>query len=636
MNSSARSHATLSKEELAAWPSFEPLALTEEERYKFERRQLAVLLYVRGTSLKEIKAATGIKRDELYRRIKRSRVLGANGSPLGWRAFCNARHVSNSQRKNSFGKLTSGPARAGCLQALFAKYPHIHRAMLIVVLDGVVPGSSRKNERLTWDEIYEVFAELCTRAGIKPPDYPFCSNSAGRVALRRWGKRLRQDAQRAADRAAQQRKAATLLPSVSASRFYADVECDGHWIDVRWSIVFPSLRGDEDSIYAMVERIWLIALIERRSSAVIGYTIAFGTNYDAAAVARAVQSSLVPWQPRALTITTIGYKQGECLPNAYHPLLAYVRFDALYLDNALAHLAGLFLASLDRAVGAVPVFGPKGTPNSRPHIEGLFDLIEEAGLHKVDGTLGANPRDPRRTMNAGTPFTLSHAVLLDLIDILVMRYNTGIAPGTTISRLEVLRRAVERETVLLRYVPPTKRETCMKYDLFDEAVIGLERGKPVVRWKNARYKGSGLLERPGLVGRKILIMASSRDLRLIEASLMDDGWTLGTLEIERRWRSTPNTHLMRSTTKRVLNNNNFLKLAADIPRAVRQHQEMEAKESARAKRDLARIAAEQAYNGSAPAALPTAQEQPQQQDEPVNLDAALVLQISQLKSVYRG
>lgn len=47
-------------------------------------------------------------------------------------------------------------------------------------------------------------------------------------------------------------------------------------------------------------------------------------------VIRAVESSLEPWSPRQLTIKSIGYRDGDGMPNGIIPELAYVCFDELW------------------------------------------------------------------------------------------------------------------------------------------------------------------------------------------------------------------------------------------------------------------------------------------------------------------
>lgn len=581
----------INQDDIDDWPKAEVLALGEEDAADYERKVSAVKQYVAGASLKSIEALTGISRQYLYYLIERCQLPDADDRPIGFCALVKGKHVVN-RRRNSLEKLTAGRALPGALQSLFARYPSLGKSMRDLIVDGRMPESKRVNRRLTWAQIQNVFEGLCVDIGIEPPNYPFSSDSNGGVALRRWGVKLRSEKKRLANQVAL--LATSHVSSVpSPSRCYERVECDGHYVDLNWTIEAPGLRG-EGVVYIKVKRLWLIALLETKSSAVIGYSVSLNrSNYSTADIARAIRSSLVPWTPRELSVSTISYKQGECLPNAFDPRLSYVCYDQLWLDNAKSHVSNLFLSVIERTVNAVPVIGPREAPNVRPSIEMIFDLMEEAGIHSLDGTTGAHHDDPRKADKRDDHYLLTLDLVLDLIDLLVVRYNTGIAPGTSISRLEVLKRAVEREVTLFRRLPISKRQDCLKYDLYEIAYIGQERGRTILRWHSARYFGAGLLSMANLVGQEVLVMANSLDLRVISVSLTSNGANLGLLEVEPRWASTPHTLWTRACVRKEMSKSSFLRHAADIPRAMRVHAEKEATTKSHYKRQLAQLVAEQ-------------------------------------------
>lgn len=578
--------------EIKDWSCPDTVVMSESDRANFDRKKSAIDQFHQGTSLVDIEKSTGISRQHLNFLLKRFHAINIHGRPIGYFSLIKHMHIG-ADRRNDLEKLDCGRPLAGSFQALFTKYPDLREAMYKMIVEGKAPDSDRANARLTWYQIHEAFIQLCNNFGIRPPSYPFCSDSLGIVALKNWGNRM-----------IAQHESENLSPFASwnqnvidakepPSRVFERVEMDGHFLDVNWTLEVPSLNG-EGVIHLQISRLWLIALLECKSTAVIGYSVSFGRNYNATDVNHAVQNSLVPWQPRKLTLSTISYKPGECLPNALIPELSYVCYDELWLDNAKSHLSDIFLTMLERTVNAVPVFGPKKSPNVRPRIEMLFDLLEEAGIHCLAGTTGAHPKDPRRSGEDEERFILTLDILLDLIDLLIVRYNTGIAPGTTISRNEVLKRAVMRETGFFRRVPKNKRVNCFKYCIFEEAVIGKERGRPILRWRNARYDGPGLHASPNLIGQKVLVMAS-KDVRRIEVLLLADGSSLGELIVEKRWRSTPHTLATRTAIRRVMTNNSFISHAADIPLAVRAHVEKEVKEKRRLQRFLAQLMLEQQH-----------------------------------------
>lgn len=588
----ANSQYWVTEQDISDWPAADVVSLEGAAATDYERKVSAIKQYVSGATLKSIESSTGVSRQYLYYLIKRCQLPDADGRAIGFLALIKGNHLLSRRRSAPF-KLTAGKSLPGALQGLFNRYPKLERLMFDLIVHKRAPESRRANQRLNWAQIQDIFEEECTKLGIHPPNYPFSSTSNGAVAIRRWGNRLRREYKRKKNILCDSRSF-DLLPS----RCYERVECDGHYVDLNWIVETPGLRG-EGIVRTKVSRLWLIVLLETKSSAVIGYSISLNkANYSAADISRAIRSSLVPWSPRSLSISTIAYKPGECLPNALDPRLSYVCFDELWLDNAKSHLSNLFLSVLERTVNAVPVFGPGKSPNVRPSIEMIFDLIEEAGIHPLDGTTGSNTKDPRKTKKREAKYILKIEIIYDLIDILIVRYNTGIAPGTTITRLDVLKRIVERETTLLRQLPQLQREDCFKYDLFEVAKVGIERGQPILRWRDARYKGQGLLSVSNIVGMEVLVMADSNDLRWIKVSLIRNGVSLGILEVERRWRSTPHTLWTRGRVRLAMSQNSYLKHAADIPRAARAHAENVAKKNAKENRALAQMIAEEQMNNT--------------------------------------
>jgi hypothetical protein len=572
-------------EDIDHWVQPEVLGMSDDVKNDFEKKKDALNQFLQGLSFSEIKENTGITRQHLHYLINRCTDKDEAGNSLGYFGLIKWKH--STKRVEQVSKLEAGKALPGSLQALFSKNPMLLKTMRTLILEGIAPESTKASQHLTWHQIHNIFLDQCTRIGIAPPLYPFCSDSKGKASLIAWGKKIISENNKGVLGGNQNSEDIRLPPSYC----YERVEADGHFVDVNWTLEVQGLNG-EGVIICRVSRLWLIALLECKSTAVIGYSISLGKNYNAADVTSAIRSSLVPWKPRKLSLSTISYKPEECLPNALMPELSYVCYDELWLDNAKSHLSGICLTMLERTVNAVPVFGPKESPNVRPRIEQLFDLLEEAGIHCLEGTTGSNPSDSRRSDTKDQRYHLKLETLLDLIDLLIVRYNTGIAPGTTISRNEVLKRAVQRETGIFRQVPIAKRDNCIKYSIFDEAVIGEERGRPVLRWKNARYYGAGLSLGGNLLGKKVLIMAQE-DIREIEVVLIGDGTPLGKMLVERRWRNTPHSLFTRAAVRRFMTNNSFISHAADIPLAFRAHMEKEVKINATHQRVLARLQKEQ-------------------------------------------
>jgi hypothetical protein len=127
--------------------------------------------------------------------------------------------------------------------------------MYLAVTEGRDPHSNRAGLPLTWAQIQDIFHSECIKLGIRAPSYPFCSDSQGIVALRRWVNRLKKH----------EAIASTSISEFDLSgqdaipgRCFKRVELDGHSLDISWTLTFEGLKG-EGILELKIYRLWLIA-----------------------------------------------------------------------------------------------------------------------------------------------------------------------------------------------------------------------------------------------------------------------------------------------------------------------------------------------------------------------------------------
>lgn len=587
----------LAEQDLESWPTVNSDALSEKETQSFIRRATAIRMYAQHASLKSIQEATGIDKKSLYRLADRCLATDTDGRIAGFRALVRYKHLADV-RSDDPKKLVSRQPKPGCLCALFVRHPHIQTTLRDYAVLGKTGENKIREVDVPISSIHAKFLELCEKEGIQYPHYPFNSESEGKSAIRRWvaKQRLREGLEYLANKdpkaaASTYSLAADCETAEAVSRCYQRVECDGHKIDVHATVELPSPTG-EGVIFKKISRIWIIVLIEVMSRAIIGYAFSFGANYSSVDIGRALRNSMTPWTPRRLTLQSVSYREGDGLPNGVIDGLSYARFDELWIDNAKAHLSRFFLNYLQRLVGAVPVFGPFGTPNARPFVEGFFNVLEEAGLHRMVGTSGSSPKDPRgKKQNYGVEQYLTFEMLADVIDILISRINGSRAPDSSISRLDVLRRVVTRRTAIIRRIPSSDRQDLVRYDLQMECTISKDHNRVCVRFVGARYYNEVLASAYLLVGKRVMISADSDDLRRVECFL-EDGSSIGKLIVEKRWRETRHSLTTRREIIRLQNKGSALS-GEDLPRAWRKECERQAQKSKRAAARLARLRIEQ-------------------------------------------
>lgn len=595
---------------LENWSEINLLALPEDKRETYSKRKVAINLYAANESLLEIKKQTGISKQQLYNLIERCTARQDDGTFNGYRGLIPNLRISQPNY-TSQDKLTARVPKPGALLALFEKYPQIHERMKKAVLEGKRIGIKLVEKNMPLNVLHQYFIKLCEESGIRGPHYPFNpdSDSEGKPAIRRWISKIRYEnsiANLKENWGIDQLEQLDIKDQIYQDRqsimhCYKRVECDGHKIDIPLVVSYPSPKG-EGTVSRVVFRIWVIALVEFKSDAVIGYSLALGKNYSGRDVIRAIENSLIPWSPRKLTVNTTKYRDGDGIPNGVVPELSYVCFDELWFDNFMAQRSDYVVSQIERVVQAVPVYSPVASPNSHPWVEGFFHLLEEAGIHRLPNTSGSSPRDIRRAKFPNSAYYLSYDELADLVDLLVCRINSLDSPGTEQSRIEILRQFAMRRKRFIRRVPFDEREKILEFDIYEVHKIGKDHGRPVIRFEGGRYSNPLLESAPALIGENVLVMAHSLRLRTITATL-EDGRPLGKLRCERRWLATEHSLETRRAIKK-LEKQGVLSQCDDIVFGFRKYLEIKAKVSQSDARNLLRLNLEQGGTDNGKSALP--------------------------------
>jgi hypothetical protein len=428
-----------------------------KKKTTYKRNRTALTAYSDGVLVSKICEHAGFSKQKLYDLLDRHELMGRRGLIL---------HEHSGQRDPSIDALSSPTSKANQLGALWKRYPWLEYVLRQAVDTECLPASGRPGDEaeavskgpISDPALYGLFMqqlgiarakeallagvpvnelagaeaenveptidspkhehEECDEDDGTPKEFPESSPNRGRKALKEWATKVRE--QREARRRyheEQLREAREReFPEDGLGEFFLRCDTDGHKLDVNWMVkcISPNGTGVVEKIH--VKRLWFIPIIEIRSGAILGYTYRLNGNYDAADMCRAMRNALTTWKPRALTLTTLAYRENDKLPSAYDPELAGLQWDELHLDNAKAHLARLFIRTVQHAAGCILKFGPRAAPNSRPKIEKIFHLLEAAGFHKIPATTGSNPDDPLGDAVTKRRYNLTLDVLLDILD----------------------------------------------------------------------------------------------------------------------------------------------------------------------------------------------------------------------------
>jgi putative transposase len=584
------------------WPMPESLLLGEEKRRIFENRVKAIKLYHAGCRHKDIEQRTAINRSEAARLVKRCLAVGNDGTVEGYRALLPYRHVHPS-RQRAIGRVGVRTGYSGAFSALLRDHPHIRKNLDALIITGKLKRTAIAEPCKPLYVIHAEFLNWCKKAGLTANDYPFCVQEHGYKALSRYRQKLRAlhyrqaAASDANDEAIQKLITGTgeVRTSTPVTHPFQRVELDGHKIDMHCTIAIPTLNGAGESLVS-ISRLWLLVLLDVFSKAVLGYALVPAVNYSARDLMRAIRSALIPWKPLTLTIPTIRYPTGGGLPSGIIPALAYSCWDELHVDNALANLSDFFLTQLQRSVRCVPVYGPTHQPDSRPFIEGFFNLFERMGFQRMPGAVKHGQRQNKNAIKEAIKYKVTMEELQHLADVIIAKYNTGKASDTHLTRLEILKNYVNSSRTLVRRIPEERREKVVIYDSHLHLKIhGSSHSgrRPHVIYEGSRYTNLVLSSAFGLVGKYITALGASSDLRRLEA-YFPDGTPIGTLFAENRWRHVPHSLDTRKAVNRLRRENRLhLQIEEDYPTSYRRHLEESARSSKNAATELARVMLEQ-------------------------------------------
>lgn len=540
---------------LANWPTIDVTLLNKNDAPRVAKRIEAVRAYLEETPVGIISKQTGLPRQEVHRLVKRCIKPHDDGRIWGFRALLPGCHIKPYVRtaKVDGSRPSQQGGAAGALTMLFERYPKIREAVDAVFLKKMKEQVVQES-RMPVKVIHKYFIDKCKEVGLTAKHYPLNMNHRGRRALSSYLERLFKANLKHAVKARHGADAARALASKEAgpdsivTRPFERVEFDGHRIDAMCTIDLPHPCGGIQRL--VLDRLWLLAIIDVRTRAILGYTLVLNPEYNAEDVLRCVKHALTPWSPKTLTIPGLKYTTGSGLPSGIYPQCAGALWDQLWFDNAKANLADAVRTNLSRVVGCAINAGPVKTPQRRPFIERLFQTLEENGFHRLPSTTGNGPNDPRRDdpEAAALRWHISYEHLVELTDVLIARYNAE--PHTGLghrSPLEMLEYFIENEECEFRTVPEQRRQDLALLHIHVTRHIrgDVAQGKcPYVEFEGVRYYNDVLRHSPELIGERLSLLVDPDDLRCITAFL-EDGREFGVLTAHGHWGRTPHSLTVR-------------------------------------------------------------------------------------------
>jgi putative transposase len=527
------------------WPSVDESELKELEKEIFLRRKTAVMMYFKREGTTEIiKEATLIGRQELSRLIKRCMSLDENGVVWGFRGLIPNKKVKQ-YKLNLVEEKRNESRKSGEFMLLLEKHPD-----LMDLIDDLYLGRNKRSlePAMKPKYIHKKLIDACREKGIPHSEYPFSTKWMGFRALQRYLRRLGylhfnaavsrngEDALQKARNAGEgeQNHPSVLMP-------YQRVQFDGHRIDGRFVVKVVTPEGDVVTV--VLDRFWILTLIDVATRNIIGYAISLSKEYSASDVMRCVRNAVLPKEKMKLSIEGLYYHEIGGFPsNVYPDVTTWAVWDVLCFDNAKAHLANLVRDRLKHLIGCATNLGPVALPMRRGLIERFFKILEESGFHRLPNTTGSNPDDPRRTTpeKNAVKWNISYEHLKELVDVLISNYN-GTPHGGIYhqSPLELLEKRMSSGLLPRRLEEGKRSEMLFLQTSITRTVRGsITSGRrPYIQYEGEEYRSEKLSNSAHLINRELKIHVNVDDIRTIKAFL-PDGSEFGYLTVAGKWSLT--------------------------------------------------------------------------------------------------
>jgi putative transposase len=516
--------------ELATWPGIDTSALDAKARQRYRQRAAAIEHYRSGSALTMIQEKTKIDRRVLYRILDRALRTHPDGRVWGFRALIPGLHTKAYERR--LPAKATGRGLAGAFTQLLDRHEELEQLIRRLIRDREVL-LIQKGERFylrNLNRAHDRFKEACRGLGLTAKDYPLNHNEGGRRSLRTTLRLRMLDGFAGANRSAggegvKPAAALAFTPSRPVTDPFDTVEFDAHKLDLRLKILDQDPEGEEHVIE--IERVWLLAVIDVGSRAILGYTLCLRREYSRYDVIRTFEKALTPATAPTKTIADLEPLQSGGFVSTALPETAYACWRTIRFDNARAHLAA---DSLDVAC------------------ELLGCTVAVRLIHRLPGTTGSSSDDilrKLRDVRGDLCLIVSLDELKELLAVWVWNYNGsphGGLPGGRIP-LEIIHRAVRERQLLLRHVPPDLRgNPCLLQSVHLSRVRGnIQRGdKPHISFYHVRYTSPRLARFPKLIGQSLRIFYDADDIRILRA-YRADGTELGELKAGGLWSTSPHS-----------------------------------------------------------------------------------------------
>lgn len=551
---------------LETWPTVASDLVPPSIRENFANNCNAVSMYLKGVSTDEIFSLTGIRRSRLPIMSKRCLELASDGQIMGFRALLPFTRIKAYDRQSEVKlKLPQQKGgHAGALGATLSRFPDIWSS-LVTLIKKEAKHQQIHEHKIRATTLHKIFLDYLKEKGVTKREWPFNTTYLGVTSIQRFMKEIL-DAN--FDRSVNTREERSAKAHLSVGRGveplicfeepFDAVELDAYSINAFLSVVFSTPEEAETNV--LLERLWLIALIDRQSTTVLGHTVVYSSEISADDVIRVIRDAVSKkWQPKNLTVKGLSYPDQGGIPSGVIPDCFGAVWGCILLDGALAHLAKSVRETARKALGFSINWGPVGHFERRPNVERLFKSLSDNVFQRFPSTTGSNPGKGRadKAEEKAVQYNIRAEEVEELIDVYFAQFNATPTEGLSfLTPLEFIRQFTESQNkhFLVRHLPQSAMTAYTPIPCMKECTVrgGRKIGrKPYIEIDRVRYTSYLLGQMGALVGKKIVAEIDEDDMRQVRA-FMPNGAELGFLKAGGRWSITKHSRKTRKAINRLI------------------------------------------------------------------------------------
>lgn len=535
-----------------------------DKRIIYQNRKMAVDMYIDDYNVDEIFNITKIKHDKLTRLIDRCLKINLeSGQEYGYTALIPQKRVITSKMTKKHTVDISTSKRRGSFNMLLL----IHPKLDLFIKDNYF----RKNKSILEKNIspfnlHKKFLEECKKQGIQDYEYPFNTKDKAQRTFYNYLKNLE----------AQYTNLSINRKSVNARQKFAStgkgekirtepiepfsvVQIDGHKIDMLYSVEVINKHGEMIRMPAM--RMWLIAVIDVATRAIIGYSLTSEENYNQYDVLNAIRNSIIPKVPIEFSLPGLNYPENYGYPSLAISSTKWAVPCTIMLDNAKSHLAENVINKLCDNLFCSLNYGSVATPETRGIIERVFKTLEDNGYHRMVSTTGSNINDVKRehAEKDSVKYQITYNDISQLTEYFIALYNNS--PHSSLDNetpLECMKRRIEEAGM-----QPCIANSELKHQIYELTNIrelktirgNLTKGKrPYITYMGVEYRNDILSQSMGLIGKNLIVDINPDDISTIRG-YFEDGTELGILVAVGEWGRRRHSLKTRIEANRLKNHN---------------------------------------------------------------------------------